>query len=109
MNKIALRAAIATAAIAPMLVLGAGVAAAGPVVVGEGASGVNPGEVAILEATGSESWNCTLWGPWKVDSATVTPGSLQVVGGFQPGQQVTAACLGDTVPWVTYVSAQAHT
>ncbi|MFE3444818.1 hypothetical protein ACFXNW_17450 [Nocardia sp. NPDC059180] len=102
MNKIALRAAIAAAAVAPMVVLGAGAASAGPIM----GPSPNPGEVIILEPTATENWNCTLWGQWKVGRAS-TP--LAFESGFVPGTQVTALCLGDTIPWVSFLNTPAGT
>ncbi|WP_280236237.1 hypothetical protein [Nocardia cyriacigeorgica] len=103
MNKLVVRATIAAAAVAPMIIIGGGVASAGPVIVPNA-----PGEIAIGDPTGTETWTCAVWGPWKTDSVSVDPVTpAKLVGGFEPGAQVTGACLGDTIPWIAFINGPA--
>ncbi|NEW46751.1 hypothetical protein [Nocardia cyriacigeorgica] len=105
MKKIALRSALATAAIAPILVLGAGVASAGPIIVPD----TNPGAVRVGDPTYTEDWTCAVWGPWTMGVASFSQpvNPVATVGGFQAGAQVTGACIGDTIPWVAFINGTA--
>ncbi|WP_040795675.1 hypothetical protein [Nocardia higoensis] len=86
-----LRVAAVTAATAAGAVLGAGVAAAAPILAEDT---VEEGAIALDSLPENEEWTCVLLGtgaqmPIRVDLARVGESR----GGFAPGSTVTAGCL----------------
>lgn len=91
MNRIALRAVIATVAIAPMIVLGAGVASAIPVVRGGTDGAPITGDLEDTDATVGNT--CVVFGP-GVGFASQPAGAPTAVNGFWTGPGfVNGACL----------------
>lgn len=88
MNKIALRTAVATALIAPAVVLGAGAASAAPVV--EQGPGGDPYTVAITSP--GETWACLMTSPnFGFSMITETP---TIIESANQWTDVRGTCLG---------------
>ncbi|MFC0448402.1 hypothetical protein [Rhodococcus jostii] len=100
MNKIALRTAVASAVIAPVMLLGAGAgtATAAPILTA-GATGT-----IVIEVPTGESWNCL-----ALDSNFGLKGGVGHVGGFAAGSDVTVFCFGTTAPFFFTGSVKAGT
>ncbi|GCE36325.1 hypothetical protein Rhow_001691 [Rhodococcus wratislaviensis] len=100
MNKIALRTAIASAVIAPVMFVGAGAgtATAAPILSAGGA-----GEISI-KVPDKESWNC-----FALDSNFGLKAGVGTVGGFTRGSNVTVFCFGTTAPFFFTGSVKAGT
>jgi hypothetical protein len=95
MNKFAARTAIASAVIAPAMVLAAGTATAVPTLgVGAGASG----EVTVTVPAG-ENWTCFGFDSgFKLESGAFAPG-VGKLSGFAKDSTVTVFCFGGTPPF----------
>lgn len=88
MNKIALRTAVASALIAPVMLVGAGTATAAPTVTAGG-----KGEISIAVPAG-ESWNC-----FAFDSNFGFKAGVGKIGGFASGSNVNVFCFGNVAPF----------
>ncbi|UOT08344.1 MULTISPECIES: hypothetical protein [Rhodococcus] len=88
MNKIALRTAVASAVIAPVMLVGAGTATAAPTVTAGG-----KGEISIAVPAG-ESWNC-----FALDSNFGFKAGVGKIGGFASGSNVSVFCFGTVAPF----------
>lgn len=101
MNKIALRTAIASAVIAPVMLVGAGAgtATASPIL----STGTASGGIVINVPSG-ESWNC-----FGLDSNFGLKAGVGPVGGFAKGSNVTVFCFGTTAPFFFTGSVKAGT
>lgn len=88
MNKIAIRTAIASAVVAPVMLVGAGTAIAAPTL-----SAGAKGEISIVVPAG-ESWNC-----FAFDSMFGFKAGVGKLGGFASGSNVTVFCFGNVSPF----------
>lgn len=91
MNRIALRAAIATAAIAPMIALGAGVASAIPLVT-PGPVG-SPYDGTLEDFDNTVAYTCVLYGPGIGFGSNPVAGTGPVTGLFLGPGVVDGVCL----------------
>ncbi|BAH53956.1 hypothetical protein [Rhodococcus opacus] len=100
MTKIALRAAIASAVIAPVMLVGAGggTATAAPVL-----SAGGTGAISVTVPRG-ESWNC-----FALDSNFGLRAGVGRLDGFAAGSNVTVFCFGTTAPFFFTGSVKAGT
>ncbi len=99
MNKIALRTAIASAVIAPVMLVGAGPATASPTL----STGSVSGGI-VVNVPDKESWNC-----FALDSNFGLKAGVGAVGGFANGSNVTVFCFGTTAPFFFTGSVRAGT
>ena len=98
MNKIALRTAIASAVIAPVMFVGAGTATAAPTLDVGTSGGI------VINVPSGESWNC-----FGLDSNFGLKAGVGPVGGFTKGSNVTVFCFGTTAPFFFTGSVRAGT
>ncbi|TSE00768.1 hypothetical protein FOS14_07090 [Skermania sp. ID1734] len=109
MKRTTVRAICASAIAAPLLILGAGYAAAAPTL----GAGTDPGTVTIgLDTAGKaakEGWTCILGGADNGGGMHVIMGnSGDSPGGFANGAAVTAVCGGMQSPYVTMINGTAQ-
>jgi len=100
MKKTALRVAIASAAIAPILILGSGIASAGPPTAAPGAAPWS-GEVWLTGTSAGEVWACSGFSPGfpPVDSTDVV-GTTSATLTFAPNSPVMGICTGAQGPFL---------
>ncbi|MFC9360667.1 hypothetical protein ACFTZB_29360 [Rhodococcus sp. NPDC057014] len=98
MNKIALRTAIASAVIAPVMLVGAGPATASPTLSTGASGGIE------IKVPDKESWNC-----FGLDSNFGLKAGVGKLDGFAKGSNVTVFCFGTTAPFFFTGSVKAGT